>query len=236
MTTDIIQTSGVVSPDVEGTVSALKKFLELKEEVLQENDTVMISSKKYIKRSGWRKIALAFNVSTEIISVERDYGSDLKICHVKARAIAPNGRISEEIASCDSTEFIYEDKDNKKQVKFTIHNMETKAATRAINRAISNLVGGGEVSAEEIEQGENIANNGESQATNRSNVKKNQSGNTDWDAEKKEPASMKQKNFIKSMMENMNLEIDYDSLDRMTKLEAHDMIDKLKKQMDGGNA
>ena len=229
MTTDIVQTSGVVSPDVEGTVSALEKFLKLKEEVLQENDTVMISGKKYIKRSGWRKIALAFNVSTEIISVERDYGSDLKICHVKARAIAPNGRVSEEIASCDSTEF-------QGNIKFSVHNLETKAATRAINRAISNLVGGGEVSAEEIEQGENVANNGGNQATNGSNVKKNQSGNTDWDAEKKEPASMKQKNFIKSMMENMNLEIDYDSLDKITKLEAHDMIDKLKKQMDGGNA
>ena len=231
MTTDIVQTSGVVSPDVEGTVSALKKFLELKEEVLQENDTVMISGKKYIKRSGWRKIALAFNVSTEIVSVERDYGSDLKICHIKARAIAPNGRISEEIASCDSTEFVYEDKDNKKQVKFTIHNMETKAATRAINRAISNLVGGGEVSAEEIEQGEN-----ENKPVNGSSNGTNGSGNVDFNPEKKEPASIKQKNFIKSMMENMNLEVDYDALDRMTKFEAHDRIEQLKKQMDGVKA
>ena len=229
MTTETEQISVVVSPDVQGTVNALQKFLDLKERVLQSDDTVMISGKKYIKRSGWRKIALAFNVSTEIISVERDYGSDFKVCHVKARATAPNGRISDEIASCDSTEF-------QGNIKFSVHNLETKAATRAINRAISNLVGGGEVSAEEIEQGENVANNGESQATNGSNVKKNQSGNTDWDAEKKEPASMKQKNFIKSMMENMNLEIDYDSLDKITKLEAHDMIDKLKKQMDGGNA
>ena len=229
MTTDIIQTSGVVSPDVEGTVSALKKFLELKEEVLQENDTVMISGKKYIKRSGWRKIALAFNVSTEIISVERDYGSDLKICHVKARAIAPNGRVSEEIASCDSTEFTG-------NIKFTIHNVETKAATRAINRAISNLVGGGEVSAEEIEQGENIANNVGNETTNGSSIKKGQSGNTDFNPEKKEPASMKQKNFIKSMLENMNLEVDYDALDRMTKFEAHDRIEQLKKQMDGAKA
>ena len=224
MTTDIIQTSGVVSPDVEGTVSALKKFLELKEEVLQENDTVMISGKKYIKRSGWRKIALAFNVSTEIISVERDYGSDLKICHVKARAIAPNGRISEEIASCDSTEF-------QGNIKFSVHNLETKAATRAINRAISNLVGGGEVSAEEIEQGEN-----ENKPVNASSNGTNGSGNVDFNPEKKEPASTKQKNFIKSMMENMNLEVDYDALDRMTKFEAHDRIEQLKKQMDGVKA
>ena len=224
MTTDIVQTSGVVSPDVEGTVSALKKFLELKEEVLQENDTVMISGKKYIKRSGWRKIALAFNVSTEIISVERDYGSDLKMCHIKARATAPNGRISEEIASCDSTEF-------QGNIKFSVHNLETKAATRAINRAISNLVGGGEVSAEEIEQGEN-----ENKPINGSSNGTNGSGNVDFNPEKKEPASTKQKNFIKSMMENMNLEVDYDALDRMTKFEAHDRIEQLKKQMDGVKA
>ena len=224
MTTDIVQTSGVVSPDVEGTVSALEKFLKLKEEVLQENDTVMISGKKYIKRSGWRKIALAFNVSTEIISVERDYGSDLKICHVKARAIAPNGRVSEEIASCDSTEF-------QGNIKFSVHNLETKAATRAINRAISNLVGGGEVSAEEIEQGEN-----ENKPVNGSSNGTNGSGNVDFNPEKKEPASMKQKNFIKSMMENMNLEVDYDTLDKMTKFEAHDRIEQLKKQMDGAKA
>ena len=224
MTTDIVQTSGVVSPDVEGTVSALKKFLELKEEVLQENDTVMISGKKYIKRSGWRKIALAFNVSTEIVSVERDYGSDLKICHIKARAIAPNGRISEEIASCDTTEF-------QGNIKFSVHNLETKAATRAINRAISNLVGGGEVSAEEIEQGEN-----ENKPVNASSNGTNGSGNVDFNPERKEPASTKQKNFIKSMMENMNLEVDYDALDRMTKFEAHDRIEQLKKQMDGVKA
>lgn len=39
------------------------------------------------------------------------------------------------------------------KLKATLHNIESKAATRAINRAISDLVGGGEVSAEEI-QGE----------------------------------------------------------------------------------
>ena len=148
MTSEVIveNTSLVVRPDVEGTVKALEEFNKLKTNVLSKDDVINISNKTYIKRSGWRKIALAFNISTEIMSIERDLESSMKIAHVKARATAPNGRISEEIASCDSLEF-------DTRVKFTIHNMETKAATRAINRAISNLVGGGEVSAEEIEQG-----------------------------------------------------------------------------------
>jgi hypothetical protein len=66
------------------------------------------------------------------------------VVRVKARATAPNGRKSEEIGDCETSEL------TKKNMEPTIHNIETKAATRAINRAISNLVGGGEVSAEEF--------------------------------------------------------------------------------------
>ena len=87
------------------------------------------------------------------------------------------------------------------------------------------------MSAEEIEQGEN-----ENKPVNGSSNGTNGSGNVDFNPEKKEPASTKQKNFIKSMMENMNLEVDYDALDRMTKFEAHDRIEQLKKQMDGVKA
>ncbi|MEM3192091.1 MAG: hypothetical protein QW292_08385 [Candidatus Parvarchaeota archaeon] len=141
----------VVRPDVEGTIQALEAFQKLKTSVLDRNDTVDIGGKAYIKRSGWRKIALAFNVSTEIVSVERERSGEMYIVRVKARASAPNGRVSEEIAVCDSSEFTG-------KLIASLHNVETKAATRAINRAISNLVGGGEVSAEEIttEEIENI--------------------------------------------------------------------------------
>ncbi|MEM3861519.1 MAG: hypothetical protein QW203_03425 [Thermoplasmatales archaeon] len=151
MTNENEEKSLVVRPDVEGTVNALQAFQQLKKSVLDSNDTVSINGKAYIKRSGWRKIALAFNISTEIISVEREKIGDLYVVRVKARATAPNGRISEEIAVCDSSEFTG-------KLAATFHNIETKAATRAINRAISNLVGGGEVSAEEIttEEIENI--------------------------------------------------------------------------------
>jgi len=209
MTSEEVEMS-VVSPDVQGTVEALGKFLELKEKVLQKDDVIVIAGKKYIKRSGWRKIALAFNISTEIVSVDRDYASNLKICHVKARATAPNGRVSEEIASCDSSEF-----DNK--VKFSIHNLETKAATRAINRAISNLVGGGEVSAEEIIQGEEEFLGQESASGTASNGSKNE-----------ELISEKQAKFLKRLMEEQGLAVDEESLRKMTKKEASEAIERLK--------
>ncbi|MEM3489816.1 MAG: hypothetical protein QXO75_09230 [Nitrososphaerota archaeon] len=134
----------VVRPDVEGTVEALEAFQRLKQSVLDQNDIVEINGKKYIKRSGWRKIALAFNISTEVVTIEREKIGETYVIRVKARASAPNGRVSEEVGICDSTEFTG-------GLKPTYHNIESKAATRAINRAISNLVGGGEVSAEEVD-------------------------------------------------------------------------------------
>ncbi len=219
MTSDVeISSIAVVSPDVEGTISALGKFLELKEKVLQKDDAMVIAGKKYIKRSGWRKIALAFNISTEIISVERDYSSNLKIVHVKARATAPNGRVSEEIASCDSTEF-------DSRVRFSVHNLETKAATRAINRAISNLVGGGEVSAEEITQG-----NDETPAQDVV------SPNADFDADKRgiELASDGQVKFMADLLRQLNLDPDIDSLKKMTKQAAHNKIEELKGKLKEG--
>jgi hypothetical protein len=133
-------------PNVEKAVASMRLFQRLKSDLLDDEDVVMIGKKKYIKRSGWRKIALSFGISTKIVSVEKETleKGDIRIS-VKAEAIAPNGRVCEEIASCSSSEV------TKSNMDPTLHNIETKAATRAINRAISDLVGGGEVSAEEIQ-------------------------------------------------------------------------------------
>jgi len=141
-------TSVIPRPNVEGTVEAMNEFQKLKQKVLNANDTVTISGKQYIKRSGWRKIAMAFNISTEIVQIEREKVDDKTyVVRVIARAKNIGGRVSEEAAVCDSTEF------ERGNLQGTLHNIETKAVTRAINRAISNLVGGGEVSAEEIVKG-----------------------------------------------------------------------------------
>jgi len=137
----------IAKPDVQGAVEVMRAFQELKQKVLDANDTVTISGKQYIKRSGWRKIAMAFNISTEVVKIEREKIDNVYVVRVVARAKTPMGRISEEAGVCDSTEF------ERGNLQGTLHNIETKAVTRAINRAISNLVGGGEVSAEEIIKG-----------------------------------------------------------------------------------
>ena len=142
----ITPSTEVVMPNVQMTIEVMKLFQEIKEKVLDDNDIVFIANKKYIKRSGWRKIALAFNITTEIKEIQREKVDDKYVVRVVARAIAPNGRISEEVGISDSSEFTG-------NLKASMHNIESKAVTRAINRAISNLVGGGELSAEEILEG-----------------------------------------------------------------------------------
>jgi hypothetical protein len=142
----ITPTTEVVMPNVQMTIEVMRLFQEIKEKVLDDNDIVFIGNRKYIKRSGWRKIALAFNITTEIKEIQREKIDDKYVVRVVARAIAPNGRISEEVGISDSSEFTG-------NLKASMHNIESKAVTRAINRAISNLVGGGELSAEEILEG-----------------------------------------------------------------------------------
>lgn len=143
-------TTNMEESGVEYAISMLKQFNEIKKSVLRPDDVVNINGKPCIKRSGWRIISVVFNVSTEIIYINKqfyDNNPDKLIVEVKARAIAQNGRYEEEIGSCDWREF----NNGKLKGKGTTHNITTKAVTRAINRAISNLVGGGEVSAEEMD-------------------------------------------------------------------------------------
>lgn len=114
--------------------------------------------KPFIKKSGWRKLATAFNLSVEIVKEERrDYEfmeyKDRKtgvvtikagfVVEITAKAIATNGRYMHATGSCAS---------NEREFSKLEHDLRATAETRAKNRAISDLIGGGDVSAEELEQ------------------------------------------------------------------------------------
>jgi len=118
------------------------QFQELKSRLLTKEDHQTIAGKEYIKKSGWRKLAVAFGLSDQILGKtreEREDGSIVWEFHV--RVTAPNGRYAEAVARCDSRE---------RSFAHPEHDVEAVAHTRAKNRAISDLVAGGEVSAEEI--------------------------------------------------------------------------------------
>lgn len=100
------------------------------------------------KRSALQKIANAYRVSTQIVSREVERGGDGQIlrCSVVVRAIHPDGRFSEGDGVCSRDEERFATSGDKIE-----HDLPATAVTRATNRAISNLVAFGAVSAEEVE-------------------------------------------------------------------------------------
>lgn len=138
------QEGGIVMPAVtpKQFVEAWKEYQQLKKELTNKEDIQLIGGNKFLKKSYWRKIATAFNLSVEITEEHKEVLGDNNIVyHFTQKATAPNGRYTYGTGSCDRLE---------KGRMNTIHNTRTTAETRAFNRAVSNLVGGGEVSAEEI--------------------------------------------------------------------------------------
>lgn len=150
-------------------VAALREFQDLKRQILTEadyqtyNQRVKVNgkwenqSRKFVKKSGWRNIARSFGISLE---KGNETVEDLPEGHVRVtwtvRAIAPSGQFCEGVGACDSKEDRFQTKvyENSQVVgmktEYKFHDITSTAYTRAANRAISDLVGGGEVSAEEV--------------------------------------------------------------------------------------
>lgn len=166
------------------------KFDEMKEVIIDSEDTTTIGNEPHINKSGWRKVATAFNISVEVAhdhtwTTELDDGTEIMKAQVEAKATAPNGKTVTALGVCASNESNFTrrlggntiEEAGKEASKFIVgdsvpenavvhidgewrmikkpsevdqHNIITIASTRAKNRAISDLVGGGEVSAEEI--------------------------------------------------------------------------------------
>lgn len=140
----------VIAPlDTTQVQIAMNRYQDGLKSILNDSDYQEFSDrhgevKKFPKRSAWRKIAFWFNLDLEIVSeeVERDHRGEPVRAKVRARAIHPNGRYADGDGGCS----IRERRFTKPE-----HDIPATAATRAINRAVSNLVGMGEVSAEEAE-------------------------------------------------------------------------------------
>jgi hypothetical protein len=140
--------------DTDSVVQGMTAYQEMLPKLLTESDYQEAGrGKKFVKKSGWRKIARAFNLSVLVLSVdvERDgEGKPVRATTI-ARAMAPNGQVSDADGYCsvDEKRFREQRQDSAK----TENDLRATATTRAKNRAISDLVGMGEVSAEEVEQG-----------------------------------------------------------------------------------
>lgn len=156
----------IVKPAVNAqeALDAWDAYEDLKKKIVKDSDVQDISGKKFLKKSYWRKIKTFFNLSVSVVS--ENYvnlpNGDFAFNFVM-RASAPNGAFADAAGSCTAYDKAKWDAQTGKFLKKgykgawevavpnSYHNVRATAETRAFNRCVSNLVGGGEVSAEEVE-------------------------------------------------------------------------------------
>ena len=144
-------------PDVDVAIEQWDAYQRLCKGLLNDNDYQEIIVKEkdadgnyvkvkrhFKKKSAWQKLSRAFNVDTEIVErdIERTKTGRIKEAYYCVRATLPNGRSVESDALCSRSE--------RGKDKVSDHTIMSTAKTRATNRAIAELIGAGEVSAEEM--------------------------------------------------------------------------------------
>jgi hypothetical protein len=149
------QQPGMIMPagTIEQALQAFEQYQELKKRLGKPEDFQTFMDKKgnthtFPKKSFVRKVQRFFNVSCEIIQDEplTDPRTGKIIAWMaKARAVhLATGAYQEADGTCGF--------DEKAESQQTLHNIRAHAVTRAKNRAILDLVGFGEVSAEELNE------------------------------------------------------------------------------------
>ena len=139
----------LIGLDVDVAIEQWNAYQELCKQLLDDTDYQVYKQqgeeKRFPKKSAFFKLGRAFNVNTEIINKEEyRHPKTHKIIDVDytVRATLPNGRTVVATGSCDRSE--------KGKNSCSNHDLRATAETRATNRAISKLIGAGEVSWEEI--------------------------------------------------------------------------------------
>ena len=139
-------------PPKEEVDAYLDMYNYVKKKIVDDSDFNNIQGKKFMKKSGWRKFIKAFNLSIELIEKNVFNLDDDTHAEVRVRASLPSGQAVEGYAIKSKSEYYSER--YKNYGNYNLHNLISTAYTRAVNRAISDLVGFGEVSAEEVIQRE----------------------------------------------------------------------------------
>lgn len=131
-------------------VEYFKLYQQITKDILTEDDYQEISykdkagkeiKKKFKKKSAFRKYQVAFNISDRIIEETREDRKDHFIWRIKVEASTRGGRTSVGVGACSS---------NERGFAHLEHDVYSTAHTRAKNRAVSDIMGAGEVSAEEM--------------------------------------------------------------------------------------
>jgi len=156
METKEVHEKGFVRPllSADSAVEAFNEYQALKIKLRGDGDFITFydrdGNKKEAPTKSWRsKLTRFFGISVEIVSEKMDTLPDGSFLFTAvAKAIATNGLFMFGDGSCWSK--TKNEKDRKGNPVDIYHNTRSHAITRAKNRAVLELVGFGEVSAEEI--------------------------------------------------------------------------------------
>ncbi|KKN74321.1 hypothetical protein LCGC14_0391220 [marine sediment metagenome] len=179
-------TSLTVPGGVDNALKEWEDYQRLTQDLLNESDYQQIGRSKFKKKSAWRKYARAFNISDRVTfeHIERDERGRPLWARIRVVAIAPNGRTAEADQEAHIDEKCCpqaEGEECNPRGRHThceggcsgrIHwshdgDIPAVALTRAKNRAISDLIGAGEVSSEEMQRSENEERDQPQNATSR---------------------------------------------------------------------
>ena len=170
---EVLDTPGVVVPVIteKEAIEHFKQLEKFKSAVLTDADYMFKDKNgktcskeeavtKYIRKSGWWKIALRFGVSivmhgSRVVKGEDQDGKWHGV-GILIKAIAQNGRFIEVEGVCTTRNQFFckrwsADKKTFSWIDTDEKNLISTAQTVAINRAVAYLVGSGELSAEEVE-------------------------------------------------------------------------------------
>lgn len=171
----VTATTALVEPaaTADVTLAAFNAYNDLCGKLLTDADFQAISGKQFKKKSAWRKLSVAFGVSTAIQERNYTHGDDGRIIRAEfvVQAVAPNGRHEDGVGLCDRYERCCEEGCTKggrhrhcparngepcnvQHFSHPEHDIPATAHTRAKNRACADLYGFGEVSAEEMQPDE----------------------------------------------------------------------------------
>lgn len=164
---------GILRPagSLDQIAEAFKEYQRVCEKILNQDDYQTYEGKPRKKKSAWRKLATAFNVSTKKVAenIIRDSTGHVLSAQFTMQAFTPS-RIWEAVGYCEINEKCCASAkgqecrkrawkghyccqngcDGRKHWSHPDHDILSTAQTRATNRAIADLIGCGEVSAEEL--------------------------------------------------------------------------------------
>lgn len=153
MSTDLVPVapSVLLPASVEDAKRAMRAYQDTITAILEPTDWQGPPNQpgSFLKKSAWRKIAKGYGLSITLVSqdVERDENGAPHYASAVMRASHPNGQHMDGVGYCSADETRFRSASGRQKLE---NDLRATAATRATSRAISDLVGYGQVSAEEV--------------------------------------------------------------------------------------